>query len=282
MRKKKEIIYYKTAEEIELIRKSCMLVGETLGLVGSMLKPGMKGDIIDAAAEEFIRDHGAEPGFKGLYDFPSTLCVSVNSCVVHGIPSKREFRDGDIVSVDCGVYMNSFFGDCAYTFPIGDVSEEIMKLLRVTEESLYLGIENAVVGRRLGDISAAIQYHAEKKHKYGIVRKLVGHGVGRDLHEDPEVPNFGKRGKGIKLKEGLVIAIEPMVNMGTKEVSQSKDGWGILTNDKKPSAHYEHTVAVKKGKADILSTHDYVIAAIKNNPNIKEVSSKKQIFANQF
>lgn len=276
------MIYYKTAEEIELIRQSSQLVGRTLGIVAEMLKPGITGEEIDRVAEEFIRDNGGIPGFKGLYDFPSTLCISKNSCVVHGIPEKKEFIDGDVVSVDCGVFMNDFYGDCAYTFPIGDVSEAIMNLLRITEDSLYLGIEQAVVGKRLGDVSSAIQTYAEKKNKYGIVRKLVGHGVGRELHEDPEVPNFGKRGRGVKLKEGLVIAIEPMVNMGTKEVKQSKDGWGILTADGKASAHYEHTVAVGKGQADILSTHEYVVEAIKNNVNIKEVSSKYRIFANQI
>lgn len=275
------MIYYKTDEEIELIRESSLLVGRTLGLVASMLKPGVTGKAIDKAAEEFIRSHDAIPGFKGLYDFPATLCISVNACVVHGIPIDKPFQDGDIVSVDCGVYKNGFYGDCAYTFPIGDVSEDIMKLLRVTEESLYIGIENAVAGKRLGDISGSIQEHAEKKHKYGVVRSLVGHGVGKSLHEDPEVPNFGKKGKGPKLKEGLVIAIEPMVNMGTKDVRQLKDGWGIVSADNKPTAHYEHTVAVKKGQADILSSHAFVVEEIKKNPNLKEVSSKNMIFANQ-
>ncbi len=275
------MVYYKTDEEIELMRQSNLMVGRTLGLVGEMLKPGVTGESIDRKAEEFIRDNNGVPGFKGLYGFPSTLCVSLNACVVHGIPNKREFRDGDIVSVDCGILMNDFYGDCAYTFAIGDVDEATMKLLRVTNESLYKGIENAIVGKRLGDISYAIQNHAEKKHRYGIVKKLVGHGVGKKLHEDPEVPNFGKRGKGLKLKNGLVIAIEPMVNMGTRDVEQMKDGWTILTKDRKPSAHFEHTVAVRKGKADILSTHAYVEAAIKNNPNLKEISTKSEIFAVQ-
>ncbi len=276
------MIYYKTAEEIELIRASCLLVGKTLGLVASMLRPGITGKEVDEAAEAFIRDHGGEPGFKGYGDFPNTLCMSLNSCIVHGVPGEREFLDGDIASIDCGVYMNGFYGDCAYTFPIGDVDEKIMQLLRVTNESLYKGIEKAVVGRRLGDISYAIQEYAGKKHKYGIVRELVGHGVGKDLHEEPQVPNYGKRGKGIVLKEGLVIAIEPMVNMGTKDIKNAKDGFGILTKDNKPSAHYEHTIAVKKGQADILSSHEYVEEAIKNNPNIKEVSLKSRIFADQI
>lgn len=275
------MIYYKTAEEIELLRASNILVGKTLGIVAEMLKPGMTGAEVDKVAEEFIRDHNAVPGFKGYNDFPNTLCISKNACVVHGIPSTKPFVDGDIVSIDCGVLMNGYYGDCAYTFPIGDVSEKIMHLLRVTKESLYKGIENAIVGKRLGDISYAIQALAEKKHKYGIVRKLVGHGVGQNLHEDPQVPNHGKRGRGIKLKEGLVIAIEPMVNMGTKDVEQSKDGWTIYTKDRKPSAHFEHSVAVKKGKADILSTHDYLEEAIRKNINIKEVSINNQIFAHQ-
>jgi methionyl aminopeptidase len=276
------MIYYKTNEEIELMRMSNQMVGRTLGLVGEMLKPGVTGESIDKAAEEFIRDNKGIPGFKGLYGFPSTLCVSLNDCVVHGIPTKKQvFKDGDIVSVDCGVILNEFYGDCAYTFAVGDVDEAIMKLLRITNESLYKGIEQAIVGKRLGDISYAIQSYAEKKHGYGIVKKLVGHGVGKELHEDPEVPNFGKRGRGIKLKEGLVIAIEPMVNMGTRDVEQMKDGWTILTKDRKPSAHFEHSVAIRKGKADILSTHEYVEAAIKNNQNLKEISTKSQIFAVQ-
>jgi methionyl aminopeptidase len=275
------MIYYKTDEEIELIRISSQMVGKTLGLVGEMLKPGVTGLSIDKAAEEFIRDNKGIPGFKNYNGFPSTLCVSLNDCVVHGIPSKKEFKDGDIVSVDCGVLLNGFFGDCAYTFAIGNVDEKTMTLLRVTNDSLYKGIENAVVGKRLGDISFAIQEYAEKKHKYGIVKKLVGHGIGKKLHEEPEVPNYGKRGKGIQLKNGLVIAIEPMVNMGTRDVDQMKDGWTILTKDRKPSAHFEHTVAVRKGKADILSTHEYVETAIKNNPNLREISTKNQIFAVQ-
>lgn len=273
------MIYYKTDEEIELIRKSGQLVGKTLGLVGQLLKPGVTGAQIDKAAEEFIKDHKGVPGFKGYGGFPSTLCISSNACVVHGVPNAKEFKDGDIVSVDCGVLMNGYYGDCAYTFAIGNVEEATMNLLQVTKESLYLGIENAIIGKRLGDISFAIQDFAEKKHKYGIVRSLVGHGIGKNLHEEPEVPNFGKRGRGIVLKNGLVIAIEPMVNMGTKNVQQMNDGWTILTKDRKPSAHYEHTVAVRKGKAEILTTHEFVEDSIKKNPNLREISIKKQIFA---
>ena len=272
------VIIYKTAEEIELIRKSNLLVSKTLALVGSLIKPGMNGAEIDKAAEELIRDNGAVPGFKGYNDFPATLCVSPNEQVVHGIPTKDQvFKDGDIVSVDCGVFMNGFFGDAAYTFAVGDVTEDVMDLLRATNASLYKGIEQAVVGKRLGDISFAIQHFIEKEHGYGIVRELVGHGVGRNLHEAPEVPNFGRRGRGVKLQEGLVIAIEPMVNLGNKKVSTSKDGWTIFTKDRKPSAHFEHTVAIGKNKADILSTHAFVEEAIRKNVNVKEVALKLEL-----
>jgi len=268
------MIYYKTNEEIELIRQSCLLVSKTLSLVGSMLKPGIKGSDIDKRAEELIRDHGAIPGFKGYNGFPSTLCVSKNEQVVHGIPTDEEFKDGDIVSVDCGVLMNEFYGDAAYTFAIGDVDEEIMKLLVVTKESLAKGIEQATKNNRIGDISFAIQFHCERDYGYGVVRELVGHGLGKSLHESPEVPNYGKRGRGTKMLEGLVIAIEPMVNMGKKEVKQLDDGWTIITKDLKPSAHYEHTIAITENGADILSDHGIVEEAIKNNKELKEISLK--------
>ncbi len=268
----KKMIIYKTDEEIELIRQSCLLVSKSLALVGSMIKPGMTGADIDKAAEELIRDHGAVPGFKGYGGFPATLCVSPNERVVHGIPDKdMVFQDGDIVSVDCGVIMNGFYGDAAYTFALGDVSEEVMKLLEVTNTSLYKGIEQAVVGNRLGDVSFAIQQYAEKEHGYGIVRELVGHGLGRNLHEAPEVPNYGRRGRGVKLQEGLVIAIEPMVNLGNKSVATSKDGWTVYAKDRKPSAHFEHSIAVRKEKADILSDHSLVEAAIRENDHVREV-----------
>lgn len=267
-----KLIIYKTDEEIELIRQSCLLVSKALALVGSMIKPGITGAEIDKAAEELIRDNGAVPGFKGYGGFPATLCVSPNEQVVHGIPDKdMVFQDGDIVSVDCGVIQNGFYGDSAYTFAIGDVSDEVMKLLEVTNTSLYKGIEQAVVGNRLGDVSFAIQQYAEKEHGYGIVRELVGHGLGRNLHEAPEVPNYGRRGRGVKLQEGLVIAIEPMVNLGNKRVATSKDGWTVYAKDKKPSAHFEHTVAVRKEKADILSNHSFVEEAIRKNDYVKEV-----------
>lgn len=270
------MIFYKTDEEIELIRESCLLVCKTHAEIASMLAPGVTGEAIDKRAEEIIKDHKAVPGFKGYRGFPATLCVSVNDAVVHGIPTEKQvFREGDIVSIDCGVYMNGYFGDAAYTFAIGDVKEDAMQLLRVTKESLYRGIAQAVVGNRLGDISFAIQYFAEKKHSYGVVRELVGHGVGRELHESPEVPNYGQRGRGVKLKEGLVIAIEPMINMGTKEVRTDRDGWTVYAKDGKPSAHYEHTVAVRKGKADILSDHSIIEAAIRRNANLKAIQEKK-------
>jgi methionyl aminopeptidase len=269
------MIYYKTPDQIELIRESCLLVCKTLSLVGEMIKPGINGKKIDDAAEAFIRDHGAVPGFKGYNGFPATLCVSINEAVVHGIPNGREFQDGDIVSVDCGVYMNDFFGDAAFTFALGDVKEETMKLLRVTNDSLYLAIESAVLGNRIGDIGFAVQDFAEKKHGYSVVRELVGHGIGKNLHEAPEVPNYGKRGRGQKLKEGLVIAIEPMVNLGKKEIRQADDGWTIITRDKLPSAHYEHTIAITDGEADILSNHTFVEEAIKNNPFVRDISIKK-------
>lgn len=268
------MIYYKTSDEIALIRESCLLVSKTLAHVASILKPGITGLAIDKAAEEFIRDHKAEPGFKGYRGFPATLCVSLNEGVVHGIPTEREFESGDIVSIDCGSYLNDFFGDSAFTFAIGDVNEETMELLHVTNTSLYKGIEAVKKGNRIGDIGYAVQQYAEKEHGYGVVRELVGHGIGRNLHEKPDVPNYGKQGKGPLMKEGLVIAIEPMVNLGVKEVVQSKDGWTIISKDGKPSAHYEHTVAVTKDGVDILSDHSFIKNAIKNNANINDISIK--------
>jgi methionyl aminopeptidase len=268
------MIYYKTDEEIELIRKSCLLVSKTLALAGSLLKPGVTGEFIDKKAEELIRDHGAVPGFKGYNGFPSTLCISVNDQVVHGIPSKKEFESTDIVSVDCGVFMNNFFGDAAYTFALGEVDEKTMELLVTTKDSLYKGIEQAVHGNRLGDIGFAVQNHAEKVHQYGVVRELVGHGIGKNLHESPEVPNYGKRGRGAMLKDGLVIAIEPMINLGKKSVKVKDDNWTIVTKDTTPSAHYEHTVAIRRTEADILSDHTELEKEIKNNPELKEITIK--------
>jgi len=249
------------------------MVCNTLSLVASELKPGVTGSYLDEKAEEFIRDNDAVPGFKGYRSFPATLCISKNDEVVHGIPDDYEFKDGDIVSIDCGVYKNQFFGDAAYTFVIGDVGEDVMKLLVTTKESLHIGIEEARVGNRLGDISAGIQRHCETQG-YGVVRELVGHGLGRNLHESPEVPNYGKRGRGTKLQEGLVIAIEPMINLGKRAVKQGKDGWTIRTKDGKQSAHYEHTIAIRPSGPDILSNHAPIEEAIKNNIELRNISLK--------
>lgn len=267
-------VFYKTDEEIELMREANLVVSKTLAHVASILRPGISGLEIDSIAEEFIRDHRGRPAFKGYHGFPASLCVSYNDIVVHGIPGKREFREGDIVSVDCGVELDGYFGDAAFTFALVGVEEPVLELLRVTYASLYKGIEQAVAGKRVGDISFAIQYYCEREHPYGIVRELVGHGIGRSMHEDPEVPNYGKRGKGPLLQPGLVLAIEPMVNMGVKEVYQAEDGWTIHTKDRKPSAHYEHSVAVRKGRPDVLSDHRYILEAIKNNPSVQEISPK--------
>ena len=272
---KNKTIYYKTDEEIELIREACLLNSRALALVAEMIRPGITGLEIDKAAESLLRDNGATPAFKGFpgqkSDFPGTLCISINETVVHGIPSDKPFRDGDIVSVDCGTYLNGFYGDCAYTFCLGEVAEPVMQLCRVTKTSLYRAIDQAVAGRRIGDIAYAVQQYTEREHKYGVVRELVGHGVGRTLHEAPEVPNFGKRGQGTKMKSGLVIAIEPMINLGKRYVRTLPDGWNVITKDKQPSAHYEHTVLVRKGSADVLTTHEGVEANIRDNPNVREV-----------
>ncbi len=254
-------IYYKTKEEVELVRKSSLLVGKTLAEVAKLIRPGVTTAGLDKVAEEFILDNGGVPSFKGYNGYPATLCVSVNSVVVHGIPGTYELQDGDIVSVDCGVFMNGFHGDSAYTFPVGAVNPEILDLLKVTKECLHRGIEAAVFGKRLGDISYTIQEYAESKG-YSVVRELVGHGVGKNLHEAPEVPNFGKRGSGPVLQEGLVIAIEPMINLGKKAVKTERDGWTIRTLDNRPSAHFEHTIAVQPGKADVLSTFEYIEAVL--------------------
>ncbi|MBV6403563.1 MAG: type I methionyl aminopeptidase [Flavobacteriales bacterium] len=239
--------------EIALVRESSLLVGRTLAEVARNIGPGTRTGDLDRMAETFIRDHGAVPGFKGLYGCPSTLLISVNQEVVHGLPGDRVLREGDIASVDCGVLMNGFYGDSAYTFAIGEVDPAVMRLLRVTRECLELGIGQAVDGRRTGDLGHAVQRHAET-NGYGVVRELVGHGVGAKLHEAPEVPNFGRRGHGVQLRAGMVIAIEPMINMGTKEVRQLDDGWTIVTHDGSPSAHFEHTVAVRHGRAEVLSS----------------------------
>ncbi len=257
------MIQLKTDEEIEIQRQSSLLVGKTLAEVAKLIKPGVKTGELDKVAEEFILDHGAVPGFKGYGGFPATLCISVNDEVVHGIPGDRELKDGDIVSIDCGTLMNGFYGDSAYTFAVGNIDSEVLDLLKRTKESLYLAIEQAVAGKRVGDIGNAVQKHVES-YGFSVVRDLVGHGVGRNLHESPEVPNYGRRGSGVKLKKGMCLAIEPMVNLGVKEVTQDKDGWTIRTADAKPSAHFEHDVAVRNSKADILSTFDYIEEVLNN------------------
>ena len=251
------MIYLKTPEEIALLRASNQLVGKTLAEVAKYIKVGVTTLELDKIAEDFIRTNGAVPGFLGYNGFPNTLCVSVNDQVVHGIPSDYALKEGDIVSVDCGVLQNGYYGDSAYTFCVGKVDEKVKKLLKITKESLSLGIDSAQHGNRVGDIGYAIQKHCQSAG-FSVVRELVGHGVGQHLHEAPEVPNYGKRGQGPILKEGMVIAIEPMINMGTRNVFCEKDGWTIRTNDRKPSAHFEHTIAIRKGKAEILSTFDYI------------------------
>lgn len=251
------MVFYKTEEEIELIRQSAFILSKAHGEIALLIKEGVSTLTLDKRAEEFIKDHGAVPSFKNYNGFPFSLCISVNSTVVHGMPGNYVLNDGDIISVDCGVYHNGFHSDSAYTHAVGNVSEEVAHLLEVTKESLYKGIEKAVVGNRLGDISHAIQTHAEAS-KYGVVRELVGHGIGRNLHESPEVPNYGKRGQGMKLQNGLVLAIEPMVNLGTRYIIQEEDGWTIRTRDNKPSAHFEHTVVVRNNKAEVLTTFEYI------------------------
>ncbi|MDB4767360.1 type I methionyl aminopeptidase [Flavobacteriaceae bacterium] len=255
------MIKIKTAEEIELMRESALIVSKTLGMLAKEVKPGVSTLTLDALAETFIRDHGAIPGFLGLYDFPNTLCMSPNAQVVHGIPNNKPLEEGDIISIDCGALKNGFYGDHAYTFEVGSVSPEIKKLLEVTKASLYKGIEAFKVGNRVGDVGFAIQEFTEK-HGYGVVRELVGHGLGTSMHEDPEMPNYGRRGRGKKFIEGMVVAIEPMTNMGTHRINQLKDGWTILTADGKPSAHFEHNVALVNGKPELLSTFDYVYEAL--------------------
>jgi methionyl aminopeptidase len=250
-------VHIKTDEEVELLRESSLLVGKTLAAVAQRIRPGVTTLELDAVAEEFIRDHGAEPGFKGYGGFPNSLCTSVNEAVVHGIPNNRPLEEGDIVSIDCGVLKNEFYGDSAYTFAVGTIDPQVQQLLDVTKECLRLAIEQAVVGKRIGDIGFACQQHAEK-HGYGVVRELVGHGLGRSLHEAPEVPNYGRRGNGPRLMDGMVLAIEPMINLGRKEVLHLDDGWTIVTADRKFSAHFEHDIVVRPGQADVLSSFDEI------------------------
>jgi methionyl aminopeptidase len=251
------MIHYKTSEEVQKIKESADILAKAHGEVAKHVKVGVKTSYLDKIAEEFIRDHQAVPSFKGYGGFPASLCISVNEVVVHGFPSEYELKDGDIISIDCGVFHQGFHSDSAYTYPVGEVSSPVLDLLRATKDSLYLGIEKAVFGNRIGDIGNAIQKFVEAKG-YTVVRELVGHGLGKNLHEAPEVPNYGKKGSGPLLKDGMVIAIEPMVNLGTRNIVQERDGWTIRTADRKPSAHYEHTVAVFEDRTEILTSHKYI------------------------
>jgi methionyl aminopeptidase len=251
------VIYYKTAEEIELMREAALVVSRTLGVIAEAIQPGVTPLQLDKLAETVIRDLGAEPGFLGLYDYKYTLCTSVNEQVVHGIPDSRPLQEGDIISVDCGSYMHGFYGDHAFTFAVGEIKPEVKRLLQVTRECVERGSAQMLAGNRIGDIAYTIQQHAEK-NGYGVVRELVGHGLGKKLHEAPEVPNYGKRGSGPKLQNGMVLAIEPMINMGTRNIRQLKDGWTIVTADGKPSAHFEHNVAMVDGRPEFLSTYKFI------------------------
>lgn len=258
----------KTNEEVELMRRSALLVSKTLAEVAGHLRPGITSLSVDKLIGEFIRDHNGVPSFLNYKGYPFNSCISVNDVVVHGFPTEREFKEGDVVSIDIGIILNDWHGDHAYTFALGDPGQATMQLIKVTRESLFKGIEKAVAGNRVGDISFAIQEHTEKRHGYGVVRELVGHGLGKNMHEDPQVPNYGKRGSGPKLKEGLVLAIEPMINLGVKEVYTEDDGWTVRTKDGKPSVHFEHDVCVRKGKADILSDYSIIEKAESTNPNL--------------
>jgi methionyl aminopeptidase len=262
------MIHYKTPAEIELMRESALLVSKTLTEVAKVLKPGVTTLDLDKLIGTFIRDNGGIPSFLNYRGYPFNSCISVNDVVVHGFPNGGALKEGDIISVDIGVIKKGWHGDHAYTFAIGDPGMEVMQLIRVTKESLYKGIEKAVAGGRVGDIAFAIEEHTAKKHGYGVVRELVGHGLGKSLHEDPQVPNYGRRGTGAKLKEGMVLAIEPMINLGKRDVYTESDGWTVRTTDHQPSVHFEHDVAVGKGKADILSDYSIIEAAEAANPHL--------------
>ena len=264
----KMMIAFKTAEQIEIMRESCLLVGKAHAAVAALLKPGITTMQVNNWVEEFILDNAAIPSFKNYHGFPYATCISMNEAVVHGFPGSHVLKEGDIISLDIGVKKNGFHGDSAYTYALGEIPESVKQLLRVTKESLYIGIEKARQGNRVGDIGNAIQEHTEKKYGYGVVRELVGHGLGRELHEEPQVPNYGKKGSGAKLKAGMVIAIEPMINMGVKDITQLNDGWTILTRDRKPSAHFEHDVHITAGDPDILSSFVEIETAEKANVNL--------------
>ncbi len=262
------MIHIRSKDEIELIRKSALMVSATLTEVAKFLKPGITTISIDEMAETFIRDNGGIPSFKNYHGFPYSLCISVNEVVVHGFPGKYELKDGDIISVDCGFYKNGYHGDSAYTFAIGNVKPEVLQLLKVTKESVFRGVAQAKEHNRIGDIAFAVENYTSREHRYGVVKELVGHGVGKELHEDPQVPNYGKRGDGKKLKEGMVLAIEPMINLGTREVYTLDDGWTVVTRDKKPSAHFEHTTAVRRNSGEPLSSFAPIEAAELVNPEL--------------
>jgi len=262
------MIHYKTKEEIEIMRHSCLLVEQAHVEAAKIIRPGITSMGLNEIVDEFIKDNGGTPSFKNYNGYPYATCISLNDAVVHGFPSKSVLKEGDIVSLDIGVYKNGFHGDSAYTYALGEISPEAKQLLKVTKESLYKGIEKARQGNRIGDIANAIQEYTEKKHGYGVVRELVGHGLGRDLHEDPQVPNYGKRGTLTKLKKGMVIAIEPMINLGVKEVRHMEDGWTILTKDKKVSAHFEHDVCITDGDPDILTSFALIEKAEQANSNL--------------
>jgi methionyl aminopeptidase len=262
------MIYYKSDAEIELMRESALLVSQTIAQIAGILKPGITTLELDKLAGEFIQDHKGKPSFLHYRGYPYNSCISVNDVVVHGFPNKKALVEGDIISIDIGILRNGYHGDHAYTFSIGNPGPAVLQLIRVTKEALYKGIEKAVAGNRVGDISSAIQEHTEKKYGYGIVRELVGHGIGKNLHEDPQVPNYGRRGTGPKMKEGLVLAIEPMINLGTREIFTEDDGWTVRTADHRPSVHFEHDVCVRKNKADVLSNYAPIEAAEKANPHL--------------
>lgn len=256
------MIFLKGEREISLIREAADILSKMLGLMAQEVKPGVTTKKLDKLAEEFISDHGGKPSFKGFKQFPASLCTSVNEVVVHGVPTHYDLQEGDIIAIDCGVAYKGFHSDAAFTFPVGAISQEASKLLHITKEALYQGIKQASVGKRTGDIGQAIQDHVHK-HGYSVVRALAGHGIGRNLHEDPQVPNYGKKGSGVKLKPGMVLAIEPMINLGESKVVQEKDGWTIRTLDKEFSAHFEHTVAVRAHTTEILTTYQYIEETLK-------------------
>ena len=273
-----KIIYHKTHAEIELMREANLLVSRTLAYLGTILKPGITGTELDQKAEEFIRDHGAKPSFKGLYGCPSSILTSVNECVVHGLPTERPYRETDLVSIDCGAYLNGFHGDSAYTYAFAGVDEDSMDVLEATNQSLYIGIEKARVGNKVGEISFAIQNFIERECGYAIVRELTGHGIGREFHEAPEVPNYGRRNSGAILKPGAVIAIEPMVNSRSRHINTLDDGWTIVAKDGRPTAHFEHSVAVTRQGPDILSDHSFVEQTVADNEYLHDPVASEVIF----